>query len=417
MPALENRLKFTPLVYVTRDLERALGLPLKTKNYYLVTNATPFAKATAAAAARVLLIKAKEPLDTRELLQHPPTINFIKKMKRQPAILVFKNTPQIERICAARGWRLLNPSAELANRVEEKISQLEWLGPLKKYLPPHQVMLGKDLAWQNKKFILQFNRAHTGLGTMLIESARQIQELKKKFPRREVRVTKFISGPIFTVNSVVWGNRVLVGNISYQITGLAPFTDQPFATIGNDWALANQALSYQQGKQIKQIQRIAIDIGKRLRDDGWRGLFGIDVVVEETTGRVYLLEINARQPASAAYESQLQARNKGSSSKYKVSTFEAHLAALLGLPLARPALIPITAGAQIIQRVIRSASPLPASRFALTKLSHAGFTIIPYANPRPGADRLRIQSKQGIMKGHNELNTAGKGIASSRSLH
>jgi len=121
MLALKKALESHPIVYITRDIERAIGLSPSIENYYIVSNHNHFAKSIPPNPS-ILLIKEGEKLDTRELLEHPETIKFINRLKN-PGLLVFKNTPQIEKICQIKNWKLLNPSAELANRVEEKISQ------------------------------------------------------------------------------------------------------------------------------------------------------------------------------------------------------------------------------------------------------------------------------------------------------
>ncbi|MSU75788.1 MAG: ATP-grasp domain-containing protein [Candidatus Magasanikbacteria bacterium] len=455
MQELQQALNLRPAVYVTRDIERALGLPISTKNYFIVTNLSPFAKQVSKWHKNVLLIAGKKLLDTHELLSHPRTKLLLKKTGA--SVLVFKNTTQIEKICTTNDWQLLNPKAGLANRVEQKLSQLEWLGSLTKYLPKHEVMKCKDLTWDSETsppvlpsaegrrkrpsplqrrgqgevwpFIVQFNHAHTGLGTILIESQKQIEELKTQFPNREVRVTQFISGPVFTNNNVVWGKKVLCGNINYQITGLAPFTDKPFAAVGNDWGLPGKVLSSKQRKQYKQI---ATDVGGRLRRDGWKGLFGIDVIMDEKTRKLYLLEINARQPASTTFESQLQRSVILSETKNLVSptrsfayaqddklvtTFEAHLAALLGLPTTHYQLQTIIDGAQIIQRVSKipprgghTGGVRPLRRQSISRLRNSGLTVIEYPNTKPGEDLLRIQSTKGIMKNTSEFNDIGKKI-------
>lgn len=434
MKLLKHALKLSPVVYVTRDLERATGLSRAYQSYYIITNHGPFAKEYAKKNKNVLVIKSKEKLDTRELLVHPKTIAFVNTLQN-PKIIVFKNTKQIETICSEKKWPLLNPPAELASRVEEKISQLEWLGDLQKYVPPHQVMLCKNLtlpitchtkpahgdgAWT--KYIVQFNRAHTGSGTMLIESEKQINELKEKFPNREVRVTKCIKGPALTSNNVVWGKKVLIGNNSYQITGLPPFTENEFATIGNDWALPTQLLG---NKQIRQIRQIVTAIGKKLIKDGWKGLFGIDIILDEKTGKIFLIEINARQPASTTFESALQravilSRAKNLSPKSLRSfvstqddkiatTFEAHLAALLGLETRNYELGTVTDGAQIIKRMNNEQLTMnkPKTKIIVNALKNLTLNVIEYNNIEPGADWLRIQNKKGIMAGHNTFNERG----------
>ena len=162
-----------PTIYITRDIERALGL--NTSGYCIISNSTPFAKSLKQ--DNILLIEEKEQLDTWQLLEHKQTKEFVKSQ----SILVFKNTPQIERICQKNNYKLLNPSAELSNKIEEKISQLDWLGDLKKYSPPYSVKPCKEIEFKQEPFILQFNRSHTGAGTILIESTEQLKKIQEKF--------------------------------------------------------------------------------------------------------------------------------------------------------------------------------------------------------------------------------------------
>ncbi len=453
MNDLQKALKQAPIVYVTRDIERALGLPKVYQNYHIISNRTPYAASVAKEQKNILLIKGKEQLDTRELLAHPKTKSYIKKISASGGenshILVFKNTPQIEKICAENNWQLLNPPAALANMVEEKISQLHWLGELTKYLPPHKVMvLGevttpKPLLRKEGRrspslrrrepengfpFILQFNRAHTGSGTMLIESEKQLNELKQKFPNREIRITQYIAGPAFTNNNVVWEKKVFVGNINYQITGLSPFTTRPFATIGNDWKLPAKLLS---NEQVKQYQKMATDIGNKLAKGGWKGLFGIDVIMDEKTGKLYLIEINARQPASTTFESQLQqivisneAKRREKSSlatretrslaiarddRY-ITTFEAYLGSLVGLPATSYTLQAIADGAQVVLKNKEKRVKSNELNRKIKKLKDLRLNIIPYHNTEPESDLLRIQCAKGMMEGHNVFNKIGLSI-------
>ncbi len=386
------------LYYITRDVERAMaGLFLDIPDFYIITNDSPLTRELVKKHKNKIIILRypnNKILDTLELLKHQDTQKLIKKGDK---ILVFKNTPQIEKYCGEQNWKLLNPSAELANQVEEKIPQIKWLGPLAKYLPKYKIEICKNIFWSGQKFILQFNRSHTGSGTALITSRKQLEEIKIKFPNREARLAEYISGPLFTNNNIVWGDKILLGNISYQITGLRPFTDLPFATIGNDWALPHKILTT---AQIKQYKKIATVVGQRLAKQGWKGLFGIDVVMNEKTGQLYLLEINARQPASATFESELQQRNKKKGIRNK-TTFAIHLSALLDIPYQNQKLIPITTGAQIIQRVLSGCHPDRNGGIPLTK--NKKYKIIKYNNTKPGSDLRRYQFTEGIMEKHNHL--------------
>ncbi|MBI5222364.1 MAG: NUDIX domain-containing protein [Candidatus Magasanikbacteria bacterium] len=433
MQNLKKEPRKLPIIYVTRDIERASGLGLDTPGYFIISNYTPFGNSVAKGRKNVLLIKEKKQLNTWELLSAQKRDSSVASLLRNGQLLVFKPTPQIEKICAENNWKLLNPPAELSNKIEEKISQIEWLGELKKYLPPYQIKKCRNIMWSGKPFIIQFNRSHTGSGTILVNTKKILGDIKKIYPEREARIAPYIKGPLFTNNNVVSKNKILIGNISYQITGLMPFTDKQFATIGNDWALPRKILSK---KQLAQYKKIATDIGLRLKKTGWKGLFGIDVVVDEKTGRLYLLEINARQPASTAYESQLQSlvipsraeeslssaqkdvsnnptyksKEKGSLGSLRslgmtnqLTTFEAHLAALSDTDLSNHNLIPITDGAQIVQRVTEQIPSLPEPRF----YRRPSFNAIKYENDKMGSDLLRIQTSTGIMAKHEKLNKLG----------
>ncbi|EKE05357.1 MAG: biotin carboxylase-like protein [uncultured bacterium] len=387
------------IVYVSRDIERTLGFDIDSPNYYVISNDSTFATETKENRENILLIKNQKILDTHELLQNPQVMEFINKLSN-PQILVFKNTNQIERICAGNNWKLLNPSAELANKVEQKVSQIEWLGELGKFLPEHKIEICGDLNWTGEKFILQFNRSHTGSGTILIESAEQLEEIKTQFPKRDVRITKYINGDLFTNNNSVTKNGVLFGNISYQITGLSPFTTQKFATIGNDWGFANSFLKEEQKTDFLEIAK---EVGEKLQKDGWRGLFGIDVILEKETGKMYLIEINARQPASTTFESTLQTPNEAG----EITTFEAHLIGLLNLE-TNSKIKKIKNGAQII---LRKQNEVNVTKLA-NKLCAESLNVIQYENEKMESDLLRIQSNNSLISAPNQLNELGEKIKS-----
>ena len=427
-----------PTLYVTRDIERATGFASLPAGYYIVANVSPYAEAVQAKyPEQVLLVRSENiatkgssaQLDTIDLLEHPATSAFVKNIAKahgkKPAIVVFKNTSRIERCVREKGWRLLNPSASLAEHLENKITQVASLGAAARFLVPGtRLAICMELAWEGVPFVLQFAHAHTGEGTVLVQSVEQLAEIQRQFPQREVRMRPFVKGSMYTSNNCVVPIRrmfkngfglfgafsrpkTLVGNISYQITGLAPFTDLPFSTVGNDWK-KGAALSAELRKQYEEMARAC---GARLAALGWKGLFGIDAILEESTQRFYLIEINARQPASTTFESELQNDARGrsgagadatSSAASILTTFEAHLEALTGEIADNAQLQKISDGGQVIQRRTASiAAKLKDSQNFVRETAEAlraeGYTVLEYANTKPNSDLLRIQSKKGII--------------------
>ncbi len=441
------------VIYVTREIERAMGMA-PNEHYRIVANRTPYGETIKKQYPDfVTLVESPTPklLGTGELLDHPKTAavyeeianSFITPAKATvqdrsadspvipakagiqgqttgngntldsrfhgndktiPNFLVFKNTARIEPIAHAHGWKLVNPLASLSEQVENKISQVAWLeNSAEYYLPKHQVGPLKRMTWTGEPFVLQWGHGHTGDGTILVNSQAELDKWKARFPYRMTRVSALVSGPSFTVNALVAGDDVLIGNPSYQITGMAPFTDSRFATVGNDWSAVRNILSE---AELRSIENLAKDIGMRLKDSGWRGLYGVDIMRDDERGRIFLIEVNARQPASTPFESFLQEseRVKGAAG---LTIFEAHLKALLGEAITEP-LIKIKDGSQIIQRVTNAVRSVPAN--AASALESAGYQVVSYANTELNADLLRIQSMNGIMAGHDVFNEKGKEI-------
>jgi len=291
-----------PLLYITRNKQRGLGIEKLLTNYRIITT-----------------IPLK---DTAEIIK----ATVIPKGN----VLVFKNNSKIQRISKKKGIKLLNPDFHLVEKYENKISQYQWLKKvIPEHLPPTIISNPDSIPFSELKkkigqpFICQFNRSHSGEGTQIIKNEKDWEELKKKFPKRPLRLSKLLFGETFTLNACVWKKCILLGNPSYQITGLQEFTDLPFATIGNDWLYANQKLSK---KDLENIKIITQKIGASMMKNGWKGLFGVDFMRERKNW--FVVEINARQPASVNLETIYQ-QKKGPG----LTIMAIHLAALLDIPL------------------------------------------------------------------------------------
>lgn len=383
------------IVYIAREIERALG-EKPVGNYHIITNKSAYAlEIKKQYPDNILLIDSPEILDTYELLSLPQVEEKIKGL--DAGILVFKNTANIEELCKEKGYRLINPSATLSEKIENKISQVKWLGELSSLLPPHEIKQVKDIVWKKKPFVLQWSHGHTGDGTLLIQNEKDLDTFKEKFPYRDARITDFIKGPMFTVNIVVTNTAILLGNISYQITGILPFTENAFSTIGNDWAVPHTILTE---AQIEKFNEIAEKVAQKMQKENWRGLFGIDVIHDEERDEMHLIEINARQPASTTFESELQ----NAMELPGINTFQAHINALTG-KTPKTSLIQINDGAQILQRLTSRTKTIDSKN-----LIKAGYKVIEYKNTKTNSDLARIQSSQGIMEAHTKFNKRGKEI-------
>ena len=210
----------------------------------------------------------------------------------------------IEDFCKKLGWKLFAPKAKVAEQFENKISQYKLLKNVVPYPRTDISTLEKINIDETRprQYVLQFNRGHSGNTTFFINSKKDLEKLAKKFPKREAKISEYIKGKTFTLNCLVLkSGRVIAGSISEQITGLKSATNNPNTTCGNDFTSPGNLSK----KQIKKIQEIAQSTGMALYKKDYRGLFGIDVIIENKTGKVYFIEVNTHQPASISFEAQL----------------------------------------------------------------------------------------------------------------
>ena len=231
---------------------------------------------------------------------------------KQKYFQTFKISARFEKLVERKMYDgvLLNTSSELNKLFEEKISQYELLSGGSVHLPDTVVgalktfeykLLKQDLG---ERLVLQFNRGHTGEGTIFIESDDDLQKLQNEFPERIVRIAKFVQGIPYTINACVYRDQVFMGGLSYQITGEKHLTNFAGGTVGNDFSFR---VGISDETYIKIFEQVS-EIGGKMAARGYKGLFGVDFILDED-GQVFIIEINARQPASIPYFTKLQLSN------------------------------------------------------------------------------------------------------------
>jgi len=300
-------------IYICNDPERALGLEKVIPNYQVAhidlsqylddfkSNGIKYFcwqehEAEISLRSSIKLIRSDRFLDYYNLEKDKKTY-----------IQTFKISPAFQQSVTNLGATLANTNAELNRMFEDKISQFENISALAITLPKGEIfsldqIVYADLASQlGSKFVLQFNKGHTGMGTKFITNEQELNELKEQFPGRSVRVAQFIEGQAYTLNACVGSKGIYMGGLSKQITGDKDLTPFAGATIGNDFEYRKEI----NNDNLKQIENEVIIIGEAMRAKGYKGLFGIDLIID-TQGKVFIIEINARQPASIPMYTKMQ---------------------------------------------------------------------------------------------------------------
>ncbi|HEQ65315.1 MAG TPA: ATP-grasp domain-containing protein, partial [bacterium] len=243
---------------------------------------------------------------TYKLMQDDLALDYVKKNISKgeiPNIIVFKPSKKIEKLVDKYGWKLLNPDSSYNRKYERKISQYRLLSKEDKSIFPKSVVdrlesLGYEelVKKLGERFVIQYNIGHTGSSTVYIDNKEDFDLEQGKSGKKIARIAEYIEGRAWTLNAVVTRFGTFYGGLSYQITGIKECTSGSGATVGNDWGLS----SLLSEKQISEIERIVKIVSDKLHSEGYRGMFGFDFVESKSDGRIYLIEVNMRQPASTS---------------------------------------------------------------------------------------------------------------------
>ena len=300
------------IFYITKDPERATGIEDMLEDYHVIC---PYPSTTTEVLKKngvsVFVLDQDIEGGTYGMLRAPAVQSYIKEHTpptagRAANILLLKTSALIERFCSEQKWNLWAPEAEVAKKYEDKISQYQALVDVVPFPPSSRITIIENIKKGAYPYMLQFNSGHSGEGTHIIKNPAQLDEYKEKFPNREVRISEYMNGDTYTLNALVTkSGDIFTGSISLQLTGIPEATNNPSATVGNDFGKAVVLTE----EQVVEIKNMALSVGSTMKKDGYVGLFGIDVIV--TGAGVYFVEVNTHQPASISFEAILH-RNIGS---------------------------------------------------------------------------------------------------------
>ena len=330
---VNNKTKEAPVFFITNDPERALGLENVLNNYHIVCiDHGDIVDYMEKSGVKIFCLEKKLGKkniifrNSNRLLNHELTQKYIKENSDGNGYLMtFKISSAFEKTAKKMGFQILNTSAELNKKYENKISQYETLSKENINFPQTLILsLGESnyeeiIKKLDKEIVVQFDRGHTGKGTIFINTEEEFKDLSSKFPNRTVRVSQKIEGQAVTINACVTRVGILVSGLSFQITGIPELVNTKGGTVGNDFDYV---------KSISEEQKVGISeetkkIGRAMQASGYLGLFGVDFILAD--GKIYVIEVNARQPASVPFFNILQSINE----QIPLSLF--HVASFLGL--------------------------------------------------------------------------------------
>ena len=301
------------IFFVSPDPERALGLEGVVRNFTLLyTDQSSLGINLGQLSEGAHRISIPDPSfrKSSELLKLEDLHSIVEGLEGPNYLQVFKISPQIELQAERLGLVQLNTTSQMNRRFEQKISQyteFEKAG-LEDVFPKSFIDIASEKKYLEvsrelgERFVIQRNSGHTGSGTHFIESPEGFTQFKLKYGSHLVKFSEVIDGDSWTTNAVIYDGQAYFHGMSYQYTGISPLTSNPGTTVGNDWSQTDRLSA----SELKSLDEIYDKVEKLLVSSGYEGLFGLDMITDGS--RFYLIEINARQPASTGMHAKLNLR-------------------------------------------------------------------------------------------------------------
>lgn len=269
----------------------------------------------------------KEPRNATTIISHPKISQYLFRFKN-PAIIVYKSSGKMEKICRENNWTLIAPPAKFGKGLfEDKVKFrriLESIGapvPPGKIAPPQELHYGHLMNSYGLPFVIQHPTKGGGKGTFFISNQEQFNNALKKLSFSEedddfsgeesvqpdeVIVTKFIDGPSPSITGCVTRHGVISTNPQAQILDIPELYNPSKGSglfCGHDW-------SYPFSDKIKnQAYEIIEKVGDYFASQGYKGIFGIDFVMDEKEEKLYVTECNPRLLGSFPILTMLQIHN------------------------------------------------------------------------------------------------------------
>ncbi|MBU0571896.1 MAG: ATP-grasp domain-containing protein [Candidatus Omnitrophica bacterium] len=231
-------------------------------------------------------------------------------------ILCYRSLRKLEkdnRMLSARPFICAVPEL-LKRRFDNKVALCKKLPALSvSTIPCRVVQLGKvnfKELWKDLllPFVIQFPYGSSGKFTFIIKGEKEFKDLSRKYIGQVVTAREYVNGFSINVNGIIVsgadGPKTFCSFPAIQIVGAPECSNFPTSFCGNDYASTrgiNKDI-------IKKVEAAVKVMGLWMSEQGFRGIFGIDLVTDGEN--VYPIEINPRFQNSTSLYTVLESIQK-----------------------------------------------------------------------------------------------------------
>jgi hypothetical protein len=159
----------------------------------------------------------------------------------------------------------------------------------------------------SEAFVLQDEESHGSRGTYIVhnvdEYADAVSSLKKNSLGRSIVVSEFIKGRVASIQVCITKYGIFSAGVQKQIIGSKYLCNERLDSVAK-WC-GGELGGDTSEIVVHQAQEIATIVGSELASHGYKGIFGVDIMITPSK-EVYAIEINARHTGYSHLISDMQ---------------------------------------------------------------------------------------------------------------
>lgn len=236
------------------------------------------------------------PTCNNELLRNRSVARHVQERPPGKALFLMFDA-ETERLAARLGLEVCFPPASLRNHLDSKLTATRLATEAGVASVPHALARVTDYASLRiaarelgPDLVIQLPHGDSGTTTFFVSDADDFLACAGAVAaEREVKVMRRIRCRPMTIEACVTRHGTLVGPLMSELTG-----DPALTPFRGGWC-GNELTPERPGPELRaRAQGATIALGHRLSRAGYRGCFGLDFLLDEDTGRLYLGELNPR---------------------------------------------------------------------------------------------------------------------------
>ena len=222
----------------------------------------------------------------------------------RPKIAMVFFDAETERICSELGYDLILPSAALREHLDSKLVTTRLGNDVGAASVPNILATVTDYddlirqstaAGLGTDLVVQTAYGDSGKTTFFLDDEAGWKACAKDVVGQEVKVMKRINNRPIAVEAVLTRNGTIVGPFMTELTGHPELTPYRGGWCGNE--MFPDVLDDDLRRRAANLVR---RLGDRLGQEGYRGFFEVDVLIDVDSREVYLGELNPRISGASA---------------------------------------------------------------------------------------------------------------------